>query len=201
MPALLSVAGALWFRGFLDRPAQERMAGEVVAIAAAAPFLVHETRRGGRMSVAMTACGRVGWVSDRQGYRYAADHPSGAPWPAIPPSVLAVWRAVAGWPVDPDSCLVNRYGAEARMGLHQDRDERDLTAPVVSISLGDTAVFRLGGSARGGRTARLDLASGDVLVLTGPSRLAFHGVDRVLQGTSTLLPEGGRLNLTLRVAL
>lgn len=199
LPAPLPVRGALWWRGLLDRAAQEAILAAVRAVAEAAPPLRYETRSGARMSVAMTAAGRLGWVSDRRGYRYADRHPSGRPWPPLPDPVLAVWRAVSGWPGDPCSCLVNLYAPEARMGMHQDRDERVPAAPVVSVSLGDTAVFRIGGTARGGPTARLDLASGDVLVLAGPSRLAFHGVDRILPGTSTLLGAPGRINLTLRV--
>jgi DNA oxidative demethylase len=200
MPPPVIVNGALWHRGFLDRGAQEAMAAEMMALAGAAPFVSHETPWGKRMSVRMTAAGSLGWVSDRAGYRYAPAHPSGAPWPPIPASVLGVWRAVSGWPSDADSCLVNLYGEEARMGMHQDRDERDLAAPVVSISLGDTGLFRVGGTTRRDPAQRIRLESGDIIVLTGPSRLAFHGIDRILPGTSTLLPEGGRLNLTLRLA-
>lgn len=195
----LRIRDALWWPGLLDRAAQEALAGDVRAIVRAAPLVTHVTPSGRPMSVRMTAAGRLGWVSDRQGYRYAPHHPSGLPWPPIPDRVLALWRSLSGWPADPDCCLVNWYGPGARMGLHQDRDERDLTAPVLSVSLGDTGVFRIGGTARGGPTARIDLASGDVLALAGPARLAFHGVARILPGTSTLLREPGRINLTLRV--
>lgn len=172
---------------------------EVRGIVGAAPLSSYDTPSGRPMSVRMTAAGAFGWVSDRRGYRYAPCHPSGRPWPPIPPGILALWRRLSGWPADPQCCLVNWYGPEARMGLHQDRDEADLTAPVLSLSLGDTAVFRIGGTARGGPTSRIDLASGDALALAGPSRLAFHGVARILPGTSTLLPAPGRINLTLRV--
>jgi alkylated DNA repair protein (DNA oxidative demethylase) len=199
MPEPLAIAGARVWPGHLDRPAQAAMVAAVRAVVAAAPLSRYVTRSGAALSVRMTACGRVGWVSDRAGYRYADRHPSGVPWPPIPACVLAVWRALSGWPADPDSCLVNWYGPEARMGLHQDRDERDFAAPVLSISLGDTGVFRIGGTARGGRTTRIDLASGDVLALAGPSRLAWHGLARILPGTSDLLPVPGRINLTLRV--
>jgi alkylated DNA repair protein (DNA oxidative demethylase) len=148
----------------------------------------------------MSNLGPLGWVSDRAGYRYQPTHPTtGRPWPAIPASVLGVWRAVAGDGIAPDACLVNLYGPEARMGLHQDRDEAELGWPVVSISLGDTAIFRIG-AAEGGPTAKLKLASGDVCVLAGAARLSRHGVDRILGGSSSLLPGGGRLNLTLRRA-
>ncbi len=143
--------------------------------------------------------GPLGWVSDRAGYRYQATHPElSTPWPAIPESILAVWNRVSAYAHPPEACLVNFYGDDAKMGLHQDRDEEDFAAPVVSISLGETALFRIGGTTRGGKTQSLKLASGDVLVLEGPSRLAFHGIDRVLSGTSTLLKDGGRINLTLR---
>jgi alkylated DNA repair protein (DNA oxidative demethylase) len=148
----------------------------------------------------MSNLGPLGWVSDRTGYRYQPTHPvTGRLWPAIPERILDVWRRFSGAEADPDACLVNWYGPEARMGLHQDRDEADFSFPVVSISLGDQAVFRIG-PAEGGKTATLKLASGDVCVLSGPARLARHGIDRILGGSSTLLPQGGRLNLTLRRA-
>jgi alkylated DNA repair protein (DNA oxidative demethylase) len=152
----------------------------------------------------MTNLGPLGWVSDRDGgYRYQATHPeTEKPWPPIPDMVLDVWRRIANYPHPPEACLVNYYAPTARMGLHQDRDERDLEAPVVSISLGDSCLFRIGTAARNGPTRSLKLASGDVVVLGGADRLAFHGVDRIYPGTSTLLkdafPEGGRINLTLR---
>jgi DNA oxidative demethylase len=156
-------------------------------------------RTGKPFSVRMTNLGSLGWVSDREGYRYQATHPgTGEPWPAIPPSIMAIWRGVADYPHEPEACLVNFYRDSAKMGLHQDRDEEDFAAPVVSISLGDTALFRVGGTERGGRTQSFKLASGDVLVMGGTSRLAFHGIDRIMSGTSTLLKDGGRINLTLR---
>jgi DNA oxidative demethylase len=194
----VAIAGARLWKGYLDRPAQLALAEALRGVIATAPLHAPETRFG-RMSVRMTAAGRLGWVADRRGYRYQPRHPAGMPWPPIPPQVLAVWRALAGWPADPDCCLVNWYSPDARMGLHQDRDEGDFSAPVLSISLGDTGVFRLGGAERGGRTTRIDLESGDVLVLAGPSRLAWHGLARILPGTSTLLPAPGRINLTCRV--
>ncbi|MNE00211.1 Alpha-ketoglutarate-dependent dioxygenase AlkB [compost metagenome] len=117
----------------------------------------------------------------------------------MPQTLLDLWDALTGWPAPPDACLVNRYRHEAKMGLHQDRDEADLTAPVLSVSLGDTAVFRIG-PAEGGKTQSLKLASGDVCALSGPARLARHGVDRLLAGSSQLVPGGGRINLTLRRA-
>jgi alkylated DNA repair protein (DNA oxidative demethylase) len=148
----------------------------------------------------MTNLGPLGWVSDRQGYRYQPTHPeTGRPWPAIPRRLLALWETLTGWPEPPDACLVNLYRPGARMGLHQDRDEADLTAPVLSVSLGDAAMFRVG-PADGGATRAIRLASGDVCALTGPARLARHGIDRLVDGSSSLLEGGGRLNLTLRRA-
>ncbi|WGH80350.1 alpha-ketoglutarate-dependent dioxygenase AlkB family protein [Jannaschia ovalis] len=175
------------------------MAEDVRAIARAAPFVTHVTRFGRPMSVRMTAAGRFGWVVERGRYGYAERHHSGVGWPPIPDSVMAVWRAVVPDARDPECCLVNWYGPEARMGLHQDRDEADLAQPVVSISLGDDGRFRIGNLERGGRTEAVWLRSGDVVVLEGAARLRFHGVDRIAPGTSTLLDAPGRINLTLRV--
>jgi DNA oxidative demethylase len=156
-------------------------------------------KSGQPFSVRMTNCGPLGWVSDVAGYRYQPHHPgTGAPWPAMPPAVLAAWHDLAGYPHPPEACLINVYAPEARMGLHQDRDEQDFAAPVVSLSLGESCLFRVGGTHRSDPTRSFRLASGDALVLGGPTRLAFHGVDRIIRGTSTLLPDGGRINLTLR---
>lgn len=156
-------------------------------------------RTGTPFSVRMTNCGTLGWVSDRDGYRYQPRHPeTGAPWPPIPDILLRLWDEVADYPHPPEACLVNFYSESAKMGLHQDKDEGELGAPVVSISLGDECRFRIGGTERGGKTASLRLRSGDVLTFGGASRLAFHGVDRIYPGTSMLLAKGGRINLTLR---
>ncbi len=191
--------------GYLDRGAQERLVAELRVAVSIAPFFTPTMPKTGRpFSVRMTNFGPLGWVSDRQGgYRYQPTHPeTGEPWPPIPPMVLDIWRAVADYPHGPEACLVNYYAPGAKMGLHQDRDEEDFSAPVVSISLGDTCRFRVGGTKRGGPTQSVKLASGDVVVLAGDSRLAFHGVDRIYPDTSTLLkdwfPGGGRINLTLR---
>jgi alkylated DNA repair protein (DNA oxidative demethylase) len=191
--------------GYLDRAAQSRLLDALRTAEASAPFFIPRMPRTGKpFSVRMTNLGPLGWVSDGEGgYRYQATHPeTRKPWPPIPPRVLDVWRAVAGYPHDPEACLVNRYEPSARMGLHQDRDEQEFDAPVVSISLGDSCLFRVGGTKRNDPTRSLKLASGDVVVLGGASRLAFHGVDRLYSGTSTLLsgwfPDGGRINLTLR---
>ena len=151
------------------------------------------------MSVAMTSAGRVGWITDRKGYRYEPRHPSGAPWPPVPPTALDVWRAVSGWDGAPDCMLVNFYREGAKMGMHRDADENEWAAPVVSVSLGDPARFRMGGLARKDPTEAVELNSGDVLVMGGPARLAYHGVDRIRFGVSPLLAEGGRINLTMRV--
>ena len=175
------------------------MVDDVRAIARQAPFRRYETRSGKRMSVRMTAAGDLGWISDRRGYRYSPEQLAGGRWPAIPRSILGVWRRVSGVEMPPTSCLVNFYAENTRMGLHQDRDEGDLTWPVVSISLGDEALFRVGGVERKSPTKSRWLMSGDVAVLSGAGRLAHHGIDRIKFASSDLLPEGGRINVTLRV--
>ncbi|OAP38829.1 alkylated DNA repair dioxygenase [Sinorhizobium glycinis] len=187
--------------GYLDRPRQEALVESIRDVVAAAPLYVPEMPKTGKpMSVRMTNCGSLGWVTDRErGYRYQTHHPgTGKPWPPIPDVLIHIWRAVSASDKQPDACLVNFYSADARMGLHQDRDERDLETAVVSISLGDSCLFRVGGRTRGGKTVSFRLESGDVVVLGGEGRLAFHGVDRIYPNTSTLLKNGGRLNLTLR---
>lgn len=187
--------------GYLDRAAQDEVLAAVRAVIAAAPLYVPRMPRSGKpMSVTMTNCGSLGWVTDAErGYRYQTTHPvTGAPWPPIPEIILKAWRELVGYPHLPQACLINFYGADARLGLHQDKDEQVFSAPVVSLSLGDTGLFRVGGLKRSDPTRSLRLASGDAVVLGGAGRLAFHGVDRITPGTSTLLPEGGRINLTLR---
>ena len=195
----VEIRGVRLFPSLLDRSAQESMLADIRAVVAAAPLVQPVTPRGQKMSVRMTAAGDFGWITDRKGYRYERHHPDGQPWPPIPESVRAVWDAVSDCPRAPQSCLVNLYRDGARMGLHQDRDEADLSAPVVSISLGDEALFRIGNLDRGGRTESVWLRSGDVLVMGGAARLVHHGIDRIRPGSSTLLDGGGRLNLTLRV--
>jgi DNA oxidative demethylase len=192
--------GVKHFPGFMDRTAQETMVLALRDVVKAAPLFIPLMPRTGRpFSVRMTNMGELGWVSDRNGYRYQATHPdTGTAWPVMPEQISDIWRKVAGAPVLPEACLVNFYQGGAKMGLHQDKDEEDFSVPVVSISLGDTALFRFGGTERGGKTSTVKLTSGDVLVMGGASRLCFHGIDRVYSGTSTLLKEGGRINLTMR---
>ena len=190
---------ALW-PNYLDRPQQDTLLAEVNDLLRAAPPFVPTMPRSGKpFSVRMSNCGPLGWVSDSTGYRYQPDHPdTGQPWPSIPQSLLQVWRSLADYPHPPEACLINLYGESARMGLHQDRDEGDIDAPVLSLSLGDTCVFRIGGTTRNAPTRSFRLASGDALRLGGPARLAFHGVDRILPDSSSLLNGGGRINLTMR---
>ena len=192
--------GLRYLPGHFGLAAQKALVEELRIAAAEAPFLTPVMPRTGRpFTVRMTNLGTLGWVSDRAGYRYQPTHPETAkPWPPIPEMVLKLWREVSGYAHEPQACLVNYYRQGAKMGLHRDADEEDFAAPVVSVSLGDTAVFRFGGPERGGKTETLKLSSGDVVVMGGPSRLCYHGIDRVLSGTSTLLKDGGRINLTLR---
>lgn len=197
-PGILPGFG-LW-PGWLSPGDQASLLETVLAAIDHAPLYQPVTPGGRPFSVRMTNLGPLGWVSNRAGYRYQPTHPgTGRPWPSIPPMLLALWAEATGRDDRPDACLVNLYRGSAKMGLHQDRDEADMGAPVVSVSLGDTAVFRIG-PADGGRTATVRLASGDVCALGGPARLARHGIDRVLEGSSRLIPGGGRINLTLRKA-
>lgn len=197
--ALRPAEGVVIRPGHLDRDAQEALVEALHVVVSEAPFFTPQMPRTGKpFSVRMTNCGPLGWVADISGYRYQAHHPAtGAPWPAMPDALRALWREM-GAPGEPEACLVNHYSAGARLGLHQDREEATFDAPVVSVSLGDTAVFRMGGTTRKAPTRSVRLASGDVVVFGGPSRLIYHGIDRILAGSSTLWPEGGRINLTLR---
>jgi len=186
--------------GRLDVAQQQCLLTEIRQVLAQAPlFGPIMPRSGSPYSVRMSNCGPLGWLSDRSGYRYTPVHPAtGLPWPEIPAMVLDLWREATGTAYAPQACLINYYGPEAKLGLHRDQDEEARDAPILSISLGDTALFRLGGPERRSPTRSLRLGSGDLLVLAGPSRHWFHGVDRILPGTSKLLAEGGRINLTLR---
>src|SRR6516225_4437238 len=193
--------GGLQFHpGYLNRAQQEALLARLRAIFAAAPLFTPRMPKSGRpFSVRMSNCGPLGWVSDEAGYRYQPTHPvTGRPWPPLPSMLLSIWNALAGYPAPPEACLINFYAAGTKMGLHQDRDEEDFAAPVVSLSLGDCCLFRVGGRRRCDPTRSVRLSSGDAVVLGGESRLAFHGVDRIEPGTSTLLAESGRINLTLR---
>ncbi len=195
------VPGLLHAPGYLSRAEQEELVANLREAVKTAPlFTPRMPRTGKEFSVRMTNCGPLGWVSDAKGgYRYQSTHPdTGALWPAIPALALRAWHDLSPYKHLPEACLVNFYDAAARMGLHQDRDEQDFDAPVVSLSLGDTCLFRIGGTQRKAPTRSFKLQSGDVMMLSGPARLAFHGVDRIMAASSTLLPQGGRLNLTLR---
>lgn len=192
---------ALLLRGFA-REAAPRLLAELPGLLARSPWRHLITPGGQRMSVAMTNCGRLGWVSDRRGYRYEATDPmTGAPWPAMPPSYAALAAAAAqaaGFEgFAPAACLVNRYEPGARLSLHQDRDEGDFSAPIVSVSLGVPAVFLWGGARRADTPRRILLRHGDVVVWGGPSRLAYHGVAQVAPGVHELTGTS-RINLTFR---
>ena len=187
--------------GALDRAAQQDLLDDIRAVVADAPlFTPAMPKTGKEMSVRMTNCGSLGWVTDKDsGYRYQQSHPlTGKPWPAMPPRLLQIWSTYSACPLEPEACLINFYSETAKMGLHQDRDEAELSAPVLSVSLGDACLFRIGGTRREERTVSFRLESGDVVLFGGPSRLAYHGVDRIYPSTSTLLKNGGRINLTLR---
>ena len=175
--------GLIHFAGYLDALAQGRLAAELRAVLDASPPYTPTMPRSGRpFSVRMTNAGPLGWVSDRAGYRYQPTHPETAePWAAIPPSALEAWTALAGYPAAPEACLINLYAPGTRMGLHQDRDEADFCAPVLSLSLGAPALFRYGGLQRSDPTRSVVLRSGDALVMGGPARLVHHGIDRLLE--------------------
>lgn len=198
--------GAFHYPAFLDAAAQERLAAEIAGVIAQAPLFVSRMPKSGLpMSVRMTNCGPLGWMSDKdRGYRYESRHPeTGALWPPIPQMLLDIWDELTGYPKPPEACLVNVYADDAKMGLHQDRDEADFDAPILSLSLGADCRFRFGGRKRADRSVAVTLSSGDALVFGGPARLCFHGVDKILPSMLTPLPEplagqGARVNLTLR---
>jgi len=191
--------GVFLWREYFSPIAQKALLDDVLARLEDAPLyrpVMPKTAK--PFSVEESNFGRLGWVSDKSGYRYQPLHPvTGRPWPAIPETLLALCGDLADSP-PPDCCLLNLYRKGARMGLHQDRDEKDLAAPVIGVSLGDEALFRIGGATKGGPTSSVRLASGDVILFGGVARLAWHGIDRVAAGSSRLLPGGGRLSLTLR---
>ncbi len=191
--------GVQLFQGLLDRAQQEHLLEEIRGVVSHAPMRTLMTPQGRPMSVKMTSAGDFGWVSDAAGYRYEATQKNGATWPPIPLTMLNVWNSVSGSDRQPDSCLINLYWEAAKMGLHQDKDEADFRHPVVSISLGDDGLFRLGSTTKGGKTESIWLTSGDVVVMGGDARLIYHGIDKTRKGSSRLLNGGGRLNVTLRV--
>jgi DNA oxidative demethylase len=195
--------GAVLLRGFA-RAVQQELLRALDEITVQAPFRHMSTPGGFEMSVAMSNCGNCGWVTDRSGYRYGTDDPvSGKPWPAMPPAFrelagqAAAQGGFAGFA--PDACLINRYAPGARMSLHQDKDEQDFSAPIVSVSLGLPAIFLFGGLKRSDKPARYRLEHGDVVVWGGPSRLFFHGVAPLADGEHALLGRK-RINLTFRKA-
>jgi alkylated DNA repair protein (DNA oxidative demethylase) len=187
------------FKDYLDKAAQTSLLNDVRSVVVKAPLFSPLTPWGKPMSVKMTSAGKYGWYSDKSGYRYTPKHPNGGDWPEIPSSIRAIWRDLCTDSPDPECCLVNFYTKSAKMGLHQDKDEKSFDHPVLSISLGDDALFRIGGNTKGSPTQSVWLSSGDVLVMSKESRLAYHGIDRIKFGSSKLLSSAGRINLTLRV--
>ena len=198
-PPTAVIRGVKVFQGFLNRGAQEDLIAQIRDVVARAPLFSPMTPYGRPMSVRMTSAGQLGWIADRSGYRYSDTHPNGTSWADIPPLALSVWDAVAGADRAPECCLINLYRDAAKMGLHQDRDESDVSYPVVSVSLGDDGLFRIGNLTRGGTTESIWLSSGDVVVMGGDARLVYHGIDKTRAKSSTLLAGGGRINLTMRV--
>jgi DNA oxidative demethylase len=199
-PKGAALGGLRLHPGYLDSAGQKALLAALRQVFAAAPLFTPRMPRSGRpFTVRMSNCGPLGWISDERGYRYEPTHPvTGRPWPPMPEALMAMWHDLGEYPYPPEACLINFYGAGAKMGLHQDRDEEDFSAPVVSLSLGDSCLFRVGGLKRSDPTRSFRLNSGDVVILGGDARLAFHGVDRIEPDTSTLIAEGGRINLTLR---
>ena len=194
------IEGFRFLPEYFNLAQQRALLGEVLQLLEDNPlYRGAMPRTGTPLSVRNTNLGPLGWVSDINGYRYQPVHPvTGRPWAPIPGALLDLWGNVANYPAPPQACLVNWYEANSRLGLHIDADESARDAPVVSVSLGSRALFRLGGLARNSPTSSIRLASGDVVVLGGLSRRAYHGVDRIYPDSSTLVPGGGRINLTLR---
>ncbi|GAA6209767.1 alpha-ketoglutarate-dependent dioxygenase AlkB [Cognatishimia sp. WU-CL00825] len=195
----LMINGFEIHKGFLSRADQAKVVQSLRHVVSQAPLVSPVTPSGKPMTVRQTSAGKLGWVTDTSGYRYQATHPNGTPWPAVPSQITAIWQEVTQCMRAPDSCLVNFYTEHAKMGLHQDKDEGNFDFPVVSISLGDDALFRMGHVERGGKTESIWLSSGDVVVMGGAARLAYHGIDKLRFGSSGLLTQGGRVNVTLRV--
>lgn len=197
--SVLRLRGFEIHKGHLPLESQRALVEALRPVLKAAPLFRATIPGGDKMSVRMTSAGDYGWYADESGYRYEPNHPNGTPWPTIPPMLIDVWRAVTGIARQPESCLINYYGEGAKMGLHLDRDEADFSYPVVSISLGDDGLFRFGGRQRNDKVDSMWVNSGDVVVMGGEARLAYHGVDRIRFQSSRLLPKGGRINLTLRM--
>lgn len=206
-PPVFRLPEGIWHRsGLFDTAFQADLAAAVTEIARAAPFKRPRMRGKGQFSAAITNAGDAGWWSDEHGYRYLRIQPgSTAPWPPMPEAFrAAVHKAIAAspWPAfAPDACLINFYGTEAKMGLHQDKDERDFTQPIVTVSLGDAADFLIGGPARNDQPQVIRVQSGDAVLMGPPSRLLFHGVRRIYPGTSPIPGVTGRYSLTFRKAL
>ncbi|MEN3929800.1 alpha-ketoglutarate-dependent dioxygenase AlkB [Microvirga sp. W0021] len=201
MAALTLAPGLVYYPDYLDQQAQQSLLDDIRDIVRQAPLFTPSMPKTGKpFSVRMSNCGPLGWVSDVQGYRYQPDHPvTHNPWPPMPARLLAAWRELSGFAADPDACLINYYASDARMGLHQDKDEAEFSAPIVSLSFGATALFRYGLTEdKPSPTKSVRLRSGDAIVFGGPFRLVYHGIDRLFPGTSTLVPSDGRINLTLR---
>lgn len=197
--SLFKVRGFEIHQQFLDIAEQTEVLECIRNVAKTAPVFRPITPSGHSMSVRMTSAGKFGWYSDAAGHRYCPKHPNGTDWPEIPKKILDIWFSLTGVERKPECCLINYYGQDAKMGMHQDKDEADFNFPVVSISLGDEGLLRMGSNTRGGKTESIWLKSGDVVVMGGAARMAYHGVDRIRFGSSRLLPNGGRVNLTLRV--
>jgi len=200
MNTIAIAPGVTLWRERFDRAAQQALLTDVLKRVEHAPFYRPQMPESGApFSVEETNLGALGWVSDKNGYRYDAHHPvTGEAWPVIPQTLLDLWNETTAYRAPPECCLVNLYRHGARMGLHQDRDKQAEDAPVLSVSLGDDAIFRIGGTTRKGSTQSVKLSSGDALTFGGVARRAFHGVDRIVTGSSTLIPGGGRINLTMR---
>ncbi len=194
-----NIRGFLLYKKYLPWEKQLGLVNQIRAVVREAPMVSLSTPTGKKLSVQMTSAGACGWFSDRKGYRYETSQISGKPWPKIPAPVLDIWNSLVSKVRKPDTCLINFYDSKAKMGLHQDKDERDFSWPVLSISLGDDALFRIGNTFRGGKTESFWLHSGDVLIMGDSARLCYHGVDRIKFGSSNLLKQSGRINLTLRV--
>lgn len=193
--------GFIYKPEYFGRAEQQSLMDAVTnAVRGPAPFFQGRMPRTGvPISVVGSNFGPLGWVADIKGYRYQSTHPkTGEAWPPMPQMLLDIWDELTGYPAPPEACLINYYREGNKMGMHVDRDEHDVNAPIVSISLGDPARYRLGGQERGGKTFSLKLSSGDVVVLAGQARKCYHGVDKIFYGQSTLVPKGGRINLTLR---